>query len=1008
MSVPEKKQRRPDEDIVEVPGGQSAETGNTATNPAAPRSAEEDVQQPPQQEAPAVQQPQQEAPAVQQPQQEAPAVQQQPQQVQDVPPAPSVEASTVQETPPPATPTVPASPAAPTTPSATQAAPKQPVEEPQDDGVQRRQRFESSISALNLGGTVDHLAERSPHTADEMIKAGYSNVPEGSHRLYPITYTVSKSDGTPFFTVTVSPIYPDGTKIKLPDGREEERTVLDKETLDTYLDLLVKNFNGDWEKMKEFDGGEGGLHVLIGHDLSDESLSSLDTAYNDYYQPSSPVSLEPSQEAPSPAADQEEQEGQEEDEYSHYKKLYEKYSDDDLKKIWSSNSRGELITQIAGDILAERGLIVRGEKPSATAAPIPKPEPDDEQDNEEQPDDEEPKPEREEARPSATDWKSEYKDSSAEELDTIISTAQSVIDDPKADESEKEVMREKVRQLTELRDEKRRASGSEPTVPSVSENTPRYSKRQQKRRDEAAEAMSDKSVYNGNVDLLNRPRVDSKTMQDAGYDVPDGSYSTLYSMRDKFTLKDPATGETSRVGVVYTPILSDGTVMSEDEAWDYLWDMAQEKGDVVEGDKPENGGKGIVIATGVTDDNFEERLHDLQDAYYSTPEDYSKKSEDASAFLSGMNGNQNPVAYKPVSKKAMVDAGWNAVGQSEDEEFYAWPVEQEIIDKDGKTHKVVMTPITPEGDILSPEDFESYVESLQGSSNPLNEDKDDSKLILMYDCDAGAADDVYNNIGTWVMGQADPEEGQRPSYRGEYIDDTRNTLVQNVATLQQQIDALNENIRNFLEHPESTTRGAMLLNEYNSGLKAEGLTAEDEKRREKRNRTARIIANLGDVLQGFANLAGTWYGAKSQNLTSVTGGVDARHKTEGDARSKRAEVLRKSYKEGIDRIYKELNTDLTSLRKMWMSAVNRLADFDKASGVEAQRSSNIDKRQERNAKRKERENRRREDFQREQEATRQKNRIDLEKLKQKNREASQAAKVAGQIRVKQTPGAKAR
>jgi hypothetical protein len=335
-------------------------------------------------------------------------------------------------------------------------------------------------------------------------------------------------------------------------------------------------------------------------------------------------------------------------------------------------------------------------------------------------------------------------------------------------------------------------------------------------------------------------------------------------------------------------------------------------------------------------------------------------------------------------------------------------VEQEIVDKDGKTHKVVMTPITPEGDILSPEDFESYVDSLQGSSNPLDEDKGDSKLILMYDCESGAADDVYNNIGTWVMGQADPEEGQRHSYRGEYVDDTRDTLVQNVATLQQQIDALNENIRNFLEHPESTTRGAMLLNEYNSGLKAEGLTAEDEKRRDKRNRTARIIANLGDVLQGFANLAGTWYGAKSQNLTSVTGGVDARHKTEGDARIKRAEALRKSYKEGIDRIYKELNTDLTSLRKMWMSAVNRLADFDKASGVEAQRSSNIDKRQERNAKRKERENRRREDFQREQEATRQQNRIDLEKLKQKNREASQAAKVAGQIRVKQTPGAKAR
>lgn len=1138
MSVPERRKRRP-EDIAGAPEGQAAVSDKSIVT-SVPRSGElrqETVQPQVQQEQDVSSQPQPQ----EQPKPQQPLVQNQPQG------QPQQEAQAQeQEAPQAGAASVPGVvPEQPTTPSATEqedVKPEQEQNQPQqeanapsvsseqDDEAQRRQRFESSIGSLNLDGNVDHLAERRTYTSKEMEVAGYENIPLGGHSLYPMTFTGTKADKTPF-SITATPIRPDGK-------------LLDRGTFDAYIDALVSTFGGDWKKMKEFDGGPDGQHILIGHDMSEESLNGLAAAYQDYYHPSSPISSAPSQgessggasSAPSstPATQNEPYrlpvmtrtalqkhgvdlstwqppvtgggeeyfaEWKDDDlrgamqdvrrwlefnkennranngsfykgafnfwkaaeaelkrrniepyegyeaaagDYNYYKKIYEGHDDNDLLKIWSSGSRGELITQVVGDILADRRVINEGETPwanpfsrsaasqpssptpaasqpaASTPAPsAPKDEPkqgnegqgdntskseDDVQDNDK------PKPEEEpQSDIPAVDWKAQYRDNSAEELETIISTAQSIADSPNTPESEKAVMREKVRQLTELRDEKRGASGSESSAsssPSASDNAPRYSRRQQKRRDEAAEAMSDKSVYNGNVDLLNRPHVDSKKMQEAGYDVPNGSYSTLYSSRSNFTYIDPVTRESGETTVVYTPILPDGTVKTEEEIQEYLDNLATYNGNILEGDKPENDGWGIVIATGVSDDNFEKRLHELQEDYYSTPEDYRQMAEEASAFLSGMNGNQNPVAYKPVSKKALVDAGWVAAGQSDEEEFYAWPVPQTIIDDQGVEHRVVMTPITPEGDILSREDLESYVESLQGSSNPLDEDKADSKLILMYDCQEGDADKVYDNISTWVMGQADPEEGQRPSYRGEYIDDTRNTLVQNVATLQQQIDDLNETIRNFLEHPESTTRGAMLLDEYNNGLKAEGLTAEDERRREKSNRTARIIANLGDVLQGFANLAGTWYGAKSQELSSVTGGVDARHKTEGDARAKRAEELRKSYKEGIDRIYKEFNTDLTSLRKMWMDAVNRLADFDKASGLEGQRSSNIDKRQERNQRRKEAENRRRERFQMERDAQRQRDRKEMAEINQRNAMARQEAAVRGRIKVKQTPGAR--
>lgn len=716
--------------------------------------------------------------------------------------------------------------------------------------------------------------------------------------------------------------------------------------------------------------------------------------------------------------------------YNYYKKIYEGHDVPDLMRIWSSGSRGELITQVVGDILADRGVIDEGETPwanpfspsaasqpaaSTPAPPAPKDEPkqgderqgdntskseDDVQDNN--------KPKSEEESQSdapTTDWKAQYRDNSVEELETIISTARSIADNPNTPKRERDLMREKVRQLTELRDEKRGASGSEPSAsssPSASDNAPRYSRRQQKRRDEAAEAMSDKSVYNGNVDLLNRPRVDAEKMQAAGYDVPDGSYSTLYSSSSEFNYMDPVTKESGTTTVVYTPILPNGDVKTEKEIQEYLDNLATYTGNILEGDKPENGGWGIVIATGVSDDNFEKRLHVLQEDYYSTPEDYRQMAEEASAFLSGMNGNQNPVAYKPVSKKALVDAGWVAAGQSDEEEFYAWPVKQTIIDDQGVEHRVVMTPITPEGDILSPEDLESYVESLQGSSNPLDEDKE-TKLILMYDCEEGDADKVYDNISTWVMGQADPEEGQRPSYRGEYVDDVRATFVKDIDDLKQQIDDLGEEFRNFILNPESTTSGALAYSNYKNNMKNAGMSPEDEARREKRNRTARIIANLGDVLQGFANLAGTWYGAKSSDLSSVTGGVDARYKREGDARAKRAEAIEKSYKESIERIYKEYNSSLESLKKLWIAAKNRLADFDKASGLEGQRSSNVDKRQERNQRRKEAENRRKEKAWKEQESIRQQNRKEMEELKQRNKESSQAQQHRYRVEEIQTP-----
>lgn len=135
----------------------------------------------------------------------------------------------------------------------------------------------------------------------------------------------------------------------------------------------------------------------------------------------------------------------------------------------------------------------------------------------------------------------------------------------------------------------------------------------------ATDKMRDKSVYNGNVDLLHRPKVDSSAMLAAGWkDFPEGSYATLYSQQEGFAQRDPATGVSTKKEVLYTPILADGTVMRPEEVTQYLSDLGG-KGDIAVLDKPENGGKGIVIRTGDEGDLGGEELSRLQDTFYQAP-----------------------------------------------------------------------------------------------------------------------------------------------------------------------------------------------------------------------------------------------------------------------------------------------------------------------------------------------------------------------------------------------------
>ena len=125
----------------------------------------------------------------------------------------------------------------------------------------------------------------------------------------------------------------------------------------------------------------------------------------------------------------------------------------------------------------------------------------------------------------------------------------------------------------------------------------------------AAELMQ--MEYNGNVDLLNRPQIDAYELTKAGWkgnpDKEGEATATVYS--SQYGIKD-ASGSVREILV--TPILPDGSVLSEKQLEDYVYNVLQGSSDILGADS-----QGLVIAVDVDPDGTAgEKLHQLQEVFY--------------------------------------------------------------------------------------------------------------------------------------------------------------------------------------------------------------------------------------------------------------------------------------------------------------------------------------------------------------------------------------------------------
>lgn len=526
----------------------------------------------------------------------------------------------------------------------------------------------------------------------------------------------------------------------------------------------------------------------------------------------------------------------------------------------------------------------------------------------------------------------------------------------------------------------------------------RFNKAQQARKDAAAKEM--KENYKGNVDLTNRPSVDSATMKKAGYDIPDGQHATVYSSQSAFYDKSKG-GERE---ILYTPILPDGTVMSQKDVDEYLKGLG-EKGDIMELDKPENGGKGIVIGADYEpSDGPGARLHELQEEYYSSPEDYKAKADEARKNIRTNygGGNLDPLSVKPVSKEDMEKAGWNSPLYGD--MVRAHPVRQTIVDGDGNKHIVVMSPIRKDGEIIPADEFEDYVEALQSSDDIMGDDRDGYRLIIKYDASPGDEDNLFYSLPDADLDVSDDEEEEPTgevkeySYTNDYTDETDRMLAERV----KKIEDRNAKYAEYMKDPNNSLR-SVIEKAAQDQLKEEGLDPESEERLKRRRRTSGIIANIGDILQGFANMVGAWYGANSAKLSSLSAAAREGSEKQDAARQKRRDEIMKNRESALLRVEKDLDKTMQEYIKELDKANNNLLTYRMFTGKEAQRAKNREERDQRQFERNKILNKTKEKNWAKRQDRLQKDRKEMEGIRQANRLQARGYSAQKAIEVKQSP-----
>jgi hypothetical protein len=381
-------------------------------------------------------------------------------------------------------------------------------------------------------------------------------------------------------------------------------------------------------------------------------------------------------------------------------------------------------------------------------------------------------------------------------------------------------------------------------------------------------AMAD-AFPDSRVDLFNRPHVPAEDMRKAGYDVPDGSSASVYSMGFDIDGKE----------VLVTPIVDNGdgtyTVMSKDEVARYVGSLNPAD--------PESDNLGLVISwDSKPDDGY--RLHKMQEAFYATPQLVSSNGERV---------NEEPEEEVPQDsekKGTSEKKGGNADAEN-GMSFWLKPNSGSVpngtdgvpndtttseADADNEKPKAAVEPDEPYLDLKSADEY--------GISEDNGEDveEDVEGGTIRYKDYSKADKEAYDRLN----------EEERKNY-----DEIKSKIAEYDTAIKAARD--DNNLPEVLEYNRLKAEYEAELAEYKDPDKL------------KKRRARRTIAMFADVLSAIANMWGAYRGAKPIELKSATGAIS-------DAEAAEAKTLKerlKEYQKLADTARKEVGKEIARLDK---------------------------------------------------------------------------------------------
>lgn len=141
------------------------------------------------------------------------------------------------------------------------------------------------------------------------------------------------------------------------------------------------------------------------------------------------------------------------------------------------------------------------------------------------------------------------------------------------------------------------------------------------------------NMFNGNVNLLDRPTIDASKLAEKGWSNAGEGTATIFSSQYKVNDNKGIVRE-----ILVTPILPDGSVLSPEELDDYTRNVLDGAKNILDADT-----KGIVIGVNVDKDGSAgDRLHQMQNEYYDMLQ-FMLSGEDEFYKLLKKNGQNDDI-----------------------------------------------------------------------------------------------------------------------------------------------------------------------------------------------------------------------------------------------------------------------------------------------------------------------------------------------------------------------------